>query len=219
MTQPHSSQLPRQNLRIPPARVPANLSRQVLSFRVPLMESPGKTGTTVSSHGEDQHSVRFSPSRPLFFRGHRSHEQNGASAMTPRLNCQYVQPDMVYAGVDCKPAEAVQHLRELMNPHMTQRLLAQEQQEGADGPGIPAYLLDCQWPVGGAALNVFCTPHGWYRVWDMQMRRAKWLPLFGKRFATKLAPATFDDLGKEIAWMGAAEINDVPAYLQARDRE
>ena len=131
--------------------------------------------------------------------------------MTPRLSRHYVQPDMVYAGGDCSQEEAVQRLDALMQEDMRQRLLAQEDQQAWV---MPSFVFSCLWPDGGATLNVFCTQDGWSYVWDVELRRLPWLPLFTKGYATGLSAADTGKLRSDIAWICAAQASDVPVYLK-----
>jgi hypothetical protein len=138
--------------------------------------------------------------------------------VTPSFNCQYVQPDMIYAGADCTVEIAMQLLDEVMSDDMTQKLLAQEVRETVEtrssSSAMPAYVLSCQWPNGGATLNLFCERQGWSYIWDVRVRRHKWLPLFMKGYTTDPTTAIIGRLRNDIAWMSTAKINDVPIFLR-----
>lgn len=139
--------------------------------------------------------------------------------MIARLNCQFVQRNMVYAEANDTPEKAIRHLGELMAEDMRLALLAQEDAvaETKDkAPGMPAYLLTLEWPDGTASLNLFCGPDGWFDIWTFEMRRLAWLPVLPKRVSTEPRRASLEAFRQDIARVCAATAQDAAAYLQKR---
>ena len=140
--------------------------------------------------------------------------------MITKLTCEYVQPNMVYAGVSCSPVEAIRLLGDLVVDGMRDALLAQEasvrEEAGQDFPSTPAYFLNLEWEDGFASLNVFCGPEGWFEVWEIRVRRWRWLPLFPKMVSIPPRVSNVLELGDDIAWVCQSDARGCADYLERR---